>query len=177
MTTYERAGQDVLDVVATTMETYHGHLRDAALTTDVLLAYGPKDADGDLVGPAIKRHGTTCAAQVRIINLRDRVAGRSDVEIMLDGDRIDEWSDEQLAAIIDHELTHLELKVADEGVKRDDIERPCLRLREHDHEFGWFDSVARRHGEHAIEVQQARQLLERDELRQLYLPGLDVGAA
>ena len=45
-------------------------------------------------------------------------------------------------------------------------------VRKHDHQFGWFDCVARRHGAHSIEVQQAQQLTAMAELRQLYLPGI-----
>ena len=70
-------------------------------------------------------------------------------------------------------VTEDELQVSDLGnVRRDDIDRPLLRIRKHDHQFGWFDAVARRHGKHSIEVQQAHQLTAMDELRQLYLPGI-----
>jgi hypothetical protein len=171
--TYELAGERIVDAVSAVMREHHPGLRDAEVTIDVLLAHGPRDGDGDLVGPAIKVRGHRAVGLAKVMSLKDRVAGRADAEIVLDGDEIDEWSEPQLAAIIDHELTHLELKVDDDGaVKRDDTDRPQLRIREHDHEFGWFDEVALRHGKQSYEVRQAEQLLTRDDLRQLYLPGM-----
>ena len=175
MPVYELARDDLLVALAEVMGLYHVELRDADVRIDVLVAYAKTDANGDPTGPAVKLHGHPCCAKVRVIGLRDRVAGRGDAEIIIDGDNCDTWPPEQLRAILDHELEHLELQVSDEGlVKRDDAERPKLRLREHDRQFGWFDSVARRHGYASIEVQQATQMTERDELRQLYLPGLQV---
>ena len=173
MATYQLANHEVSEKVQEVMELYHPELDDADVKVDVLLAYGPRNVNGDLTGPALRHNGCRCLAKTRILGLRDRVAGRGDAEILLDGDQIDEWGDRELEAIIDHELTHLELVVDGHGaVRRDDIERPRLKMRRHDHEFGWFDCVARRYGEAAVEVQQARQLLERDELRQLYLAGI-----
>ena len=176
--TFQKADRELCQNVQQVMKTYHAGLHDAEVTVDVLLAYGPVDRAGEITGPAIKRHGHPCLGQIRVLPLKDRVAGRADAEMVLDGDHVDEWPYEQLLAIIDHELTHLELQVNDHGlVKRDDQDRPMLRLREHDHEFGWFDSVAQRHGACAVEVQQATQLLEQDELRQLYLPGMETEPA
>jgi len=173
MTTYARAQDSTCEILADVMDEFHPHLRDAGLVIDLLLAHAATDVNGDTNGPALRLHGYACYATIRIIGLKDRVAGRGDAELLLDGDRCDTWSDEQLRAIFDHELTHLELQVSDQGnVKRDDIERPLLRVRKHDHQFGWFDCVARRHGQHSIEVQQAQQLTAMAELRQLYLPGI-----
>lgn len=174
MTTYSIPKDRITRACADVMRRYHGELDDMETRIDILLAHARTDDHGDPVGPAIKANGHRCAAKVRIMPLKDRVAGRGDAEILLDGDRCDTWSDEQLKAILDHELTHLELRVNDEGeVKRDDIGRPVLQMRDHDHQFGWFDSVARRHGEASVEVQQASQLLREIEYRQLYLPGMD----
>ena len=73
-------------------------------------------------------------------------------------------------AVLDHELSHLELVTDGYGnVKHDDLERPRLRIALHDWQFGWFDAVARRHGSDATEVQQAKKLFEDEERRQLYL--------
>lgn len=174
MTTYELPGDDRLkDLLAAVMNEFHPHLRDAGLWVDILLAHADTDENGDANRPALKLHGYQCCATIRILGLKDRVAGRGDVELLLDGDQYDTWSEDQLRAIFDHELTHLELKVSDDGcVKRDDISRPLLRMRNHDHQFGWFDCVARRHGRNSIEIQQAEKLMSNVETRQLYLPGM-----
>lgn len=41
-------------------------------------------------------------------------------------------------------------------MKRDDLGRPVLKIRLHDQQHGWFDEIARRHGDASIEVQQAK---------------------
>jgi len=149
VTTYERSTNELDDSLAAVMDEFHPHLRDALLTVEILRAHATRDENGDPVGPAVKLHGYECCATIRIVGLKDRVAGRGDAELVLDGDNLDSWSEDQLRAILDHELTHLELQVDDYGaVKRDDIGRPLLRM------------------------QQAHQLTAMDELRQLYLPGM-----
>ena len=174
MTCYQMAPQETCLIMDEVFEHYHGELSDAGVKVDVLMAFAPTDANGDANGPALRDKGHGCAAKTRVIPLRDRVAGRGDAEITLDGDEYDVWNGQQLRAILDHELTHLELSVAEDGsVKRDDAERPKLRLREHDHQYGWFDSVARRHGEASVEVRQATRIVDKQEWQQLYLPGLD----
>lgn len=173
--TYQMAGANWRTELQSVMEKYHGPLHENGVKVDILLAKGPTDEDGENIGPAVKHHGRTCYAKVRIIGLKDRAAGRGDAEIILDGDHCDTWSQEQAEAILDHELTHLELQTFEDGaLKRDDLDRPKLRIRPHDREFGWFDSVARRHGQHAVEVQQAQEMLGDHVYRQLYLPGMDL---
>lgn len=128
---------------------------------DLLWARATLDDNGDSNGPAIKHQGYPCAAVVRVIGLKDRCKGMGDAEILLDADRWDEWSEKEQNAIIDHELEHLELARDSEGtIKRDDLDRPKLRLRKHDHQFGWFDSIVRRHGSNALEWQQHKAFLD-----------------
>lgn len=110
--------------------------------------------------------------KIKVMSLKDRAAGRADAELLLDGDRWPTFADEEQAAIIDHELTHLELCIGDDGLRRDDLDRPKLRVRKHDHQFGWFDAVARRHGEDSIEWQQYAQFTNTT-YQQLWLPGME----
>jgi hypothetical protein len=58
--------------------------------------------------------------------------------------------------LIDHELTHL----AKKGTIFDPLDRPKLSMRLHDHQFGWFDQIAKRHGRASIEVKQVRAFFE-----------------
>ena len=58
--------------------------------------------------------------------------------------------------MIDHELTHL----AKKGTIFDPLDRPKLSMRLHDHQFGWFDQIAKRHGRASIEVKQVRAFFE-----------------
>ena len=171
-TWYERATDEVNETVADVMEHHHPGLHDAEVKVDVLLAHAGRDENGDPVGPAVKCGGYQCAATIRITSPKERALGRGDALMVLDGDRFEEWSAEELAAVVDHELSHLEFTE-----KRDDLDRPKLRMVRHDHQFGWFDAVAKRHGDAAFEVKQAKQLLADRNMVQLYLPGFELEEA
>lgn len=169
-TTYERASDDVIEKVQEVMRRFHPDLAAAKVTIDVLLAHADPDSDEC----AVKAHGYPAAAVVRKIGLKDRVKGCADAEIVIDGDKIDEWSDRQLMALIDHELNHLEPDRDAKGeFKTDDIGRPKLAIRLHDRQFGWFDIIAKRWGVDSFEVQQAGEMVRDYEFAQLYLPGFD----
>ncbi len=100
-----------------------------------------------MTSPAIKVNRVQAIGCIRITGLKERVADRGDAEMLLDGDALADTKPETLEAVIDHELTHLELVEDDKGhIKADGHGRPRLAIRNHDHQFGWFDSVARRHG-------------------------------
>lgn len=152
MPIYEKPPVEVQQVCDRMMELYHGPLKDAGVTIDFLFAKTDPEKDEAV---ALKLHGYRASAIVKVVPYKLRVQGHGDAEIIVDGDEWYTWSEEEKDALIDHELEHLELKLDKEGlVCRDDLDRPKLRLRLHDHEFGWFDSIARRHGAHSFEVQQ-----------------------
>lgn len=155
MPTYTPATREPKDRVDRMLEKYHQPLRDAGLVVDVLMAQATADEWGDIKSPAVSVGGYPCAAKVRIIGAKDRVKGMGDAEIIIDETNWDELPDAERDALIDHELEHLELKYDKDGVLlRDDQNRPKLRLRKHDHQFGWFDSIARRHQKASYEVKQ-----------------------
>src|SRR3972149_5080381 len=104
MTTYQKANQEAIASVARMCSQYHPDLDGAGVTFDVLLAFGPRDENEDTTSPGIKVRGHACAAKVKIVSLKDRVAGRADAEILLDGDHCDEWGEGGLDAIGDHEV-------------------------------------------------------------------------
>lgn len=169
--TYSAVAEDheLQEQLRTVVKKFHSGLADAGVVIDLLLAFGPRSKDGDLKGPAMKDHGCQCAAKIRHTNLRDRAKGNGDLEILLDGDRIDEWSERTIMGIFDHELSHKELKTDSEGaVKRDELDRPLFRTRYHDREFGWFDHVARRWAEDSLEVIQAKQMVHSTQFQQCY---------
>ena len=174
---YSNPDSDTLALLRRVVETYHGPLHSHQVQFDVLVAWGNKDDDGEITSPAIRVHGYQAVAAVRVISLRDRAKGMGDAEITIDGDHWDEYSEAERIAILDHELEHLEPVVDDEGrLKRDDLERPRLRLRRHDHHFGWFDCVARRHGRASLEVQQYERFTASPAFQQKWLPGMEVEA-
>lgn len=175
MSTYVKCDRDVHERVLEVMVQHHADLADAGVTVCCLFAHAARDAEsGEPKGPAIKHGGYAAAAVTKIVSLKDRAKGCADAEIIFDGDRWGDWSEAQQTALIDHELQHLALctkGVSDDPVPDvDDLGRPKLKTRQHDHQFGWFDAIAERHGAHSFEVQQAVTFV--DAKGQLYLPFL-----
>lgn len=158
MPNYERAPDEVNELVQLVADTHHGELLAAGLKIDVLFAHAKKDKNGDPVGPALKHQGYRAKAIVKITGLKDRAKGLGDCELVIDGDEWDTWSLEERRALIDHELTHLKLVTREGVILRDDLSRPRLACRLHDVQVGWFVEVAARHGEASTEQQQARQI-------------------
>ena len=149
MITYSPADTDVLDRVARLMQTHHGMLVDYRVRVDCLFAHPDLDEDGAPKGPPVTLNGYPCAAKVRITPPKDRAKGCGDVEILIDHDAYQELSDAERDALIDHELQHVE-----SSGEFDDMGRPKLSLRLHDHSFGWFDCIVARHGRAALELRQ-----------------------
>lgn len=185
MKTWTKADAQTLADVADLMARHHSDLASNGVTVEVLMVLAPVDEDsGQPKGPALTVRGLEAAACIKVVGTRERAAGMADALMVVDGDRWPERPRREQRAILDHELTHLEvigqLEVVDgqdEPVfvaDRDTSDRPRLRLRHHDREFGWFDEIARRHGDASLEVRQARELFE-DERGQVYLPGMDEG--
>lgn len=175
MPNYEKDDGRIAAIAEYCIERYHGHLRDNGVTIDFLFAHAKTNQNGDVEDAALKLNGYPCGAIVRIVGLKDRTKGNADAEIVVDGDQWDEWSRAEQIALIDHELQHLTLVPSKDGkgIKRDDLDRPKLKMRLHDRQFGWFDIIARRHGEAAFEVKQATEMFTDIEFRQLYLPSLE----
>ena len=171
MATYTQAPPEIRARLMSLAQSYHRELIEAEVTFSVLMAAAQRDEHtGEPKGPALtKAGGWPALAKVRIVSLRDRVAGIADVQILLDGDQWEEHSPERMDAILDHELEHIEVQRDDEGqIKADDCGRPKLRLKLHDWELGGFDAIVERHQEIAVELEAARRLMERPCVQQLF---------
>jgi hypothetical protein len=174
MPTFRKASKEIQEAIIKTMADYHGAKADAGVKVLTLMVSPTLDENDDPVGPAITVAGHKAAAKTKILSLKDRVVTGCDAETQIDADVWDESSDEERTALIDHELTHLELRVDDQGgVIRDDVDRPKLRIRKHDRQFGFFDVVAHRHGIASFEVRECRRFLESEDYQQCYLPGME----
>lgn len=173
MTWYMKAepASDLVVTIGNVMKKYHSDLHDAGVRIDCLIA---RCEEGD---PIIVR-GFAALATIRITSARDRAMGMADAIMTIDGEAMPAWSEKRLQAVIDHELTHLEIAVDKKSgrPKEDDNGRPKLRIRKHDREFGWFDDTARRFGNDSVEVSQARSLLFDAKWIQEFLPGFDAAA-
>lgn len=173
MSRYEKAPAEVIQIVERMTERYHPTLRDAGASIVCLMAFPTEDKNGDSTGPALTHQGYPAQAVVKIIGLKERTDGRADAEICIDGENWPTLSDAQKDALIDHELEHLEPKYDKHGLLvRDDLNRPKLKIRKHDHQFGWFDAIVRRHGRAALEFLQFDEFQTRY-YTQRWLPYLD----
>lgn len=171
MATYRKADSDVFALIKELIADNHPELDEAGVKVGARFAYAPRDDNtGEPKGAALKHHGYEAAAIVKIVSQKDRVMGFPDAVIDIDGMAWEQgWSDERKRGVLDHELTHLEVKRDDEGgILLDDCNRPKLKIRLHDWELGGFESIARRYKEQALEVEAARAMA--DKYGQLLFP-------
>lgn len=131
-----------------------------------------RDEDGV---PCLSHHGYPAAGICRIVSSRDRAAGMTDAQIILDFAIWGSYNAKQQKALIDHELHHIERVLDNNGVPKIDAQdRPKLKIRKHDWQFGWFDEIANRHGEASAEVMQAKLICQQS--GQLYFDFKDQAA-
>ena len=175
MPIYSPGSDEIVAQVERVAEKYHQRLVATGLRVDVVEVRPRTDEAGEpMEEHGLKLNGYVCYAGIQILGPKDRGLGRGDCLLHVDAYKWPELSEATQIAILDHELTHLELVADAEGtVKYDDYGRPKLRMRLHDVHFGWFSEVAKRHKTHSIEVQQCTQIImEREE----FLPGITVSA-
>jgi hypothetical protein len=169
MTSYKRCDAKMCERVRKIVEKFHEPLLEAGVTFSLLFAHAEQDETGVPLGPALRHGGYLAYAVASITKLRDRAQGIADAQIVFDGDRWPNIERKVQDALIDHELQHFEVKEDN----TDACGRPRLRLRKHDFQFGWFTSIAERHGVAAIETLQMKQMVE--STGQLFFPWLDPG--
>ena len=166
-TTYERAPNAIQAMVDRALEQYHPDLAKVHVSVDTIIVSrfdkipGGEDGDTEAVH-AMKRSGYPIDAKIGVTSLQDRARGIGDAKLMIDGLEWNKATDRQRAALIDHELEHLDLiplkptkkEPNRSGPKFDDLSRPCLRIRPHDWQLAGFKDVAERHGQHSHEALQ-----------------------
>jgi hypothetical protein len=173
MPTFERCDKSVETLASELLKQYDTHkpLVVVGVEIDFVFARADVDEKGKLVNDALTKNGIKALGITRKMPLKDRAMGRGDAEVALDGDWWIKATAEQQAALLDHELTHLEVKSDKHGnVKYDDLGRPQLNLRKHDIEVGWFKCIAERHGEASLERIQAKAIM--DNAGQYFWPGI-----
>jgi hypothetical protein len=152
--TYDLAADSVIRMMESVKVDYHPYLIANEVRVDVIMAFGKKSKEGEILTPAVMAGGYPAYAKIRVTRLDERLKRPFDAIITLDGDQWYMLEEPTQKAILDHELTHLELVLDENGrVKHDDQSRPVLRLRKHDVQFGFFNEVARRHLGKSIECQ------------------------
>ncbi len=160
--TYEPAPDSVKELAESLIAKYYKDLEKSGVMLDFVFARND-------MGPAVTCQGYDAAAVIRIMPLKDRAMGRKDAEITIDADIYTHLDHKGRAALLDHELYHL-IVARDEtnSYRFDDLHRPMLKLRKHDHQMGWFVEIAQRHGADSFEVRQASTVFFANE--QVYFP-------
>src|SRR5262245_54787412 len=107
---YSECGRDVIDVAKKVLDAYHPDLREAEVTFAYYFAFSTN-------GPAVRLHGYPCQATVKVNSLKDRVEGKADCTLTLDGEHWDTLKAREREALLAHELYHV-------TVKRDRAQQP-----------------------------------------------------
>ena len=167
---YSLAATDTEKLCADLVQKYHPDLDTTGATFDLVFALRDPESESDK--PALAVSGQRVYGISKIHNLKDRILGLKDAEIVLDGDAWPAMSAQVKSAVLDHQLQYFEVKRDKDGeFVLDDLNRPVLALRKPDRSFGWFDAVADRHRQHSLEAIQLRRLFT--EAGQTYLPFVD----
>lgn len=161
--TYSKASEEVVDVVAEVRAKWHPVLEQLGVTVDVLFV-DEYDDDLDKSTQALKVGGYACAASIAKTSLRHRALGYADALLTIDTYSWQKLGEAQRVALLDHELTHLQVVGDPNGVvwadpegrlmlapRFDDLGRPKLKLRLHDYKVEGFREVVVRHREWSIE--------------------------
>lgn len=157
MPSFDITTPEINQTVQSLIEQNHPELVEANVTVDTIFAFDDKG------GFPVKTNGYPSAANIKISNLKSRVKGAADAEIVLDRDAFNSMSVIQQQALIDRELYKLSVKRDKEGnIKTDDANRAKLGLKKFDYMLGWFKEIAIRHKENSPEVFQAKILWQKD---------------
>ncbi len=160
--TYEKADEKVIEMINRVADMYHQNLKGNEVKFLAIMAYAPLDEEGNRKRPAITKSGNACSAFIRVLPLKERLVKEADAEITIDGDVWEEYPEATRIAVIDHELSHLNVKLDKNGdLKRDALRRPMLKTIRDDIVYWGNSKIAERHGANSIEVLAAKQLKDR----------------
>jgi hypothetical protein len=149
------SGHQAVEMVDRLIEETFPGLHEARVSVGVTMARSDR-------GPAVTHHGDPAWATVKIINTQLRSEGQPDARILVDERAWDDMEDDQRAALLDHELTHLMVKRSkkDFSLRIDEAGRPVLGMRRHDFVLGGFAEVVERRGAAAPEKRVAEHIRE-----------------
>jgi hypothetical protein len=181
MITYEPAPPAIEALLVRTMEKCQPALHKAGVRISVLLVRREVKKEGYV--HALKAKGYPLYAKTQVTSLPDRARGLADAKLVIDAFAWDGLPDRRKAALLDHELQHLDLVEYRPtkrngwltGIRHDDLGRPMLRSRPHDWEIAGFAEVVERHAGNSIEAAHFEAFRERFGQLNLF-GGVDVPA-
>lgn len=162
--TFGLADADDQALLEQAISVWHPDLHANSVRVGIIFAA----ADDD--GPAVRHHGYAALATIRVVPTKDRLTKGYDAEMLVDRDHWLKGKEPHRLALLDHELSHLEVKrrkvKQPKGYKGppayavvlDDLGRPKLKLRKGDWNTGdGFAAVVARHGDYATEFEDLRR--------------------
>jgi len=160
----ELADQSVHDLAKEIIERFHPDLKpkkDNPESGIRLCIFMASNSDKESDEPAVKLNGYPCYAIIGIIPYKQRVDKRADAEITIDEEAWKDMTETRQRALLDHEITHLEVVRDKNGfLKTDDAGRPKLKMRLHDWQLGGFRVICQRYPEDALEMIEATKFRE-----------------
>lgn len=153
MTTYQKCSDTEKRLLQQIIKEHYSDIAKAGVKFDLLLAFAERDKHDQPKGPALKLHGVACAAIIKKTSVIDRVCGRRDVLIQIDGDAWPDRTIQEKTALLDHELYHIQLEQHEDSFALDAAKRPVIGIRNHDFDIGGFHEVIARRGRAALEAQ------------------------
>lgn len=176
-TTFQTAGKGVDDIIARVMRQYHEELTKEGVTIHAIFAARINKHGEEF--RALKKDGHNVAAKIQITSLQDRTRNIADAKLTIDRKAWNSMHDNMKLALVDHELAHLKVAHSrptkrngyDDSPKRDDLNRPMLKIRPHDWVLTGFADVAKRHGESSVEIASLTQF-RHEYGNQFVLPGV-----
>ena len=146
-TTYTSDAGEITAYVQHVLDHNLIELKTAGVTVEVLLA-----ASDDDDTPPVKTFGVRAYADIKINDLKNRVAGCRDVRLVIDASRFENSSDARKRGIIHGQLCRVEVKRDKDGViVTDDAARPKLKLKPLDFGGGGMFDTVDRFGADAVE--------------------------
>ncbi len=167
---YESAPAEVAELCAQVIAEVpnHKHFRDLEIKISLVMV-SKFDASEQIVR-CLKHHGAFADAVVRLIPCKERLHNAHDVEITIDKFAWDGANTLRKKALLDHELTHVAVKLSkkdNEPMVHDDG-RPMLRLLPDDYSITGFYSIADRHGVFSGEVASVSAIASRMHLSEMF---------
>ena len=156
---YEKADDNVMAVMRDALSRYHPELHALGPRVGITMITPNKDVENHPTAPTVAINGQSCAATIRKVEPKERVQNNLDLEIKVDSYHWEKLSPAERLALMDHELTHVEIVRGSDGQpKQHDDTRPKLRLRPDEIYFTGFASVIERHGSAALEYQSLKNI-------------------
>jgi len=151
---YSKMPDETEERVRHIIKCFHPKLLEGKIRIDLLSVSSDKSA------APLMHQGYPAMAVIRATGIKERTKGAGDIEIVFDEAAYLKLSESEKDALVDHELYHAEIQVHKKTGKNklDCKGRPVIKMRKHDHNFGWFEEIAKRHGPAAQEVKQATRL-------------------